>query len=298
MFSSLDYLLYFFVIYGVYVFNWPIQVQVTKRIYIYNSNSKYQSLPLLSYIFHDYVFQEVVPSYPAQLLAWYRSSKNGVLYPSQLCSLWCVKKWGALWPKGRIYLFDYYTHNVTLCRPKWKRLTYKTLGGYILSGVWLRFSPFSQFSSMQYMDGVCVYSLPISPLMSVIFDDICTLCYYHNQIGTMNQWTFVIFRSWSDGMRWICYNVLIGSGNGHNLAIMMHHIDSTYTIVACGDHNTHHLYRVTAIKQTMTKRAGDLGMRRSLRECQVQSSQLYHTTLYTLHNNGALHAIQQTFLHL
>ena len=151
---------------------------------------------------------------------------------------------------------------------------------------------------MQYMDGVCVFSSPISPLMSVIFDDICTLCYYHNQIGTMNQWTFLIFRSWSDGMRWICYNVLIGSGNGYNLAIMMHHIDSTYTIVACGDHNTHRLYRVAAIKQTMTKRAGDLGMRRSLRECQVQSSQLYHTILYTLHNNGALHAIQQTFLHL
>ena len=55
--------------------------------------------------------------------------------------------------------------------------------GYMLPSVCLRLRLFSQLSFIQYM-GLCVFSLPNSPVMIV---RMCTLSYYHHQIGSMNR---------------------------------------------------------------------------------------------------------------
>ena len=68
---------------------------------------------------------------------------------------------------------------------------------YILSSVCVRWSTFSQSSIIQYM-GLCVFSLPISLVMIEI---ICTLSYYHHQIGSMNYYPLFTVRSWNNGMR-------------------------------------------------------------------------------------------------
>ena len=54
---------------------------------------------------------------------------------------------------------------------------------YLLPSVCLRLRLFSQLSFIQYM-GLCVFSLPNSPVMVV---RMCTLSYYHHQIGSMNR---------------------------------------------------------------------------------------------------------------
>ena len=59
----------------------------------------------------------------------------------------------------------------------------KCLVRYMLPSVCLRLPQFSQLSFVQYM-GLCVFSLPNSPAMIV---RICTLSYYHHQIGSMNH---------------------------------------------------------------------------------------------------------------
>ena len=60
----------------------------------------------------------------------------------------------------------------------------KMLVRYMLPSVCLRLRQFSQLSFIQYM-GLCVFSLPISPVMIV---RMCTLSYnYHHQTGNMNH---------------------------------------------------------------------------------------------------------------
>ena len=54
---------------------------------------------------------------------------------------------------------------------------------HMLPSVCLRLRLFSQLSFIQYM-GLCVFSLPNSPVMVV---RMCTLSYYHHQIGSMNR---------------------------------------------------------------------------------------------------------------
>ena len=57
----------------------------------------------------------------------------------------------------------------------------KCLVRYMLSSVCLRFRQFSQSSFVQYL-GLRVFSLPNSPVMIM---GMCTLSYYHHQIGSM-----------------------------------------------------------------------------------------------------------------
>ena len=66
--------------------------------------------------------------------------------------------------------------------------------GYILSGVWVRLSLFSQLSIIQWL---CVYSLPISLLM---IESIYTLSCYHHLIGGMNYYPLFRVRSRNNGM--------------------------------------------------------------------------------------------------
>ena len=73
-----------------------------------------------------------------------------------------------------------------------------------LGKIVLRLRQFSQVSFIQYM-GLCVFSLPISPVMIV---RMCSLSYYQHQIGSMNHKPLFRVRSWNNGMRCMSYYVL------------------------------------------------------------------------------------------
>ena len=116
---------------------------------------------------------------------------SGTLGPffNYLCSVyWCsvygiCKRSDALWPAGRVRFFaDYSISLSSLCILIWRHWTNKMLARYMLPSVCLRLRLFSQLSFIQYM-GLCVFSLPNSPVMIV---RMCTLSYHH-QIGNMNH---------------------------------------------------------------------------------------------------------------
>ena len=100
-------------------------------------------------------------------------------------SLWYLcKRADTLWPAGSVRLFADYTISLSsLCRLIWRHWTNKMLVRYMLPSVCLRLRLFSQLSFIQYM-WLCVFSLPNSPVMIV---RMCTLSYYHHQIGSMNR---------------------------------------------------------------------------------------------------------------
>ena len=113
------------------------------------------------------------------------------IYPGKLgpcfhfwCSVYGIcKRSNTLRPIGRVRLFADYTISLSsLCRLIWRHWTTKMLVRYMLPSVCLRSRRFSQLSFIQYM-GLCVFSLPISPVMIV---RMCTLSYYHHQTGSMN----------------------------------------------------------------------------------------------------------------
>ena len=101
------------------------------------------------------------------------------------CSVYGICKWSdTLWAAGRVRLFADYTISLSsLCRPIWRHWTNKLLVRYMLPSVCLRLRLFSQLSLFQYM-ALCVFSSPNSPVMIV---RMCTLSYYHHQIGSMNR---------------------------------------------------------------------------------------------------------------
>ena len=101
------------------------------------------------------------------------------------CSVYGICKWSdTFWPVGRVRLFADYTISLSsLCRLIWRHWTTKMLVMYMLPSVCLRLRQFSQSSFIRYM-GLCVFSLPNSPVMMV---RMCTLSYHHHQIGTMNH---------------------------------------------------------------------------------------------------------------
>ena len=116
---------------------------------------------------------------------------SGTLGPcfNYLCSVhWCsvygiCKQSDTLWPAGRVRLFADYTISLSLlCRLIWRHWTNKMLVKYMLPSVCLRLRLFSQLSFIQTWG--CVFSLPNSLVMIV---RMCTLSYYHHQIGSMNH---------------------------------------------------------------------------------------------------------------
>ena len=120
---------------------------------------------------------------------------------------WCpiygiCKLSDTLWPLGRVRLFAYYTISLSsLCR-HW---TTKMLVRYMLPRVCIRLRQFSQLSFIRCM-GRCVFSLPNSSVVTV---RMCSLSYYHHQIGSMNHKPLFRVRSWNSSMRCISYYVLI-----------------------------------------------------------------------------------------
>ena len=72
---------------------------------------------------------------------------------------------------------------ITVIDLHWRHWTTNMLVRYMLPSVCLRLRQFSQLSFIQYM-GLCVFSLPNSPVMIV---RMCTLSYHHHQTGSMNH---------------------------------------------------------------------------------------------------------------
>ena len=101
------------------------------------------------------------------------------------CSVYGIgKRSDTIWPAGRVRLFAHYTISLSsLCRLIWRHWTNKMPVRYMRPSVCLRLRLLSQLSFIQYM-GLCVFSLPNSPVMIL---GMCTLSYYHNQIGSMNH---------------------------------------------------------------------------------------------------------------
>ena len=85
--------------------------------------------------------------------------------------------------------------------------------GYILSIVCLKLNRFSHLSFMQCMGlyaGLYVYSISIS-LVMIVRIRVTTLSYYHHQIGSMTHLRLFRFRSWNNGMRFICPSMFLCS---------------------------------------------------------------------------------------
>ena len=96
-----------------------------------------------------------------------------------------ICKWSdIIWPAGRVHSFADYTISLSsLCRPTWRHWTTKVLVRYMLPSVCLRLKQLSQLSFILYM-GLCVFSLPNSPVMIV---RMCTSSYHHHQTGSTNH---------------------------------------------------------------------------------------------------------------
>ena len=101
-------------------------------------------------------------------------------------SVYGICKWSdILWPVGRVRLFANYTISLSSsCRLIWRHWTTNILVRYMLPSVYLRLRQFSQLSLIQYM-GLCVFSLPNSPVMIV---RMWTLFHYRHHTGSMNHY--------------------------------------------------------------------------------------------------------------
>ena len=110
------------------------------------------------------------------------------------------------WFVDCVRLFVHYTIPLSsLCKLIWGHLTNKMPVRYILSSVWVRLGLFSQLSIIQYM-GLCVFTLPI---FLVMIERICTLSYYHNQIGSINYHPLFRVMSWNNDMRCMSLYILL-----------------------------------------------------------------------------------------
>ena len=151
-------------------------------IVLSSSNRKYAPFPLLSF-FRGCVSEMVVLSYSVICYIYITGTLGHCFH--YWCSVYGICKWSdTLWPVGNVRLFtDYILSLSSLCRLICGHWTTKMLAWYRLPSVCLRLRQFSQLSFIQYM-GLCVFSLPNSPVMIV---RMCTLSYYYNQIGSMTH---------------------------------------------------------------------------------------------------------------
>ena len=150
--------------------------------------SEVSTFPIVVIFVRGCVSETVVLSYSVI----YYIIISGTLGPcfNYWCSIYWCSVYGigirsdTLWPAGRVRLFVDDTISLSsLCRLIWRHWTNKMLVRYMLPSVCLRLRLFSQLSFIWYM-GLCVFSLPDSPVMIV---RMCTLSYYHHQIGSMNH---------------------------------------------------------------------------------------------------------------
>ena len=92
----------------------------------------------------------------------------------------------------------------------WRRITYKMPVRYNLSSVWVRLSIFSQLSKYTIGGAVC---FQFTHFLCDDWENIYTLSYYHNQIGSMNYYPLFRVRSWNNDMRYMSFYILIAIQN-------------------------------------------------------------------------------------
>ena len=91
----------------------------------------------------------------------------------------------------------------------------KCLVRYMMPSVCLRLRQLSQLPL--FIRWGCVSSvLPDYPAMIVIM---CTLSYYHHQIGSMNHLPLFRVKSWNNGMRCMSYYVLVFFRNLNDIIV-------------------------------------------------------------------------------
>ena len=102
------------------------------------------------------------------------------------CAVYDECKWSdTFWLADRIRWSVHYIISLSsLCKLIWRHWSYKMLVRYILSSVWVRLSIFSQLSIIQYV-GLCVFSLPISPVMIESMYILCLSIIIKSEV-----WTF------------------------------------------------------------------------------------------------------------
>ena len=146
--------------------------------------SEVSTFPIVVIFFRGCVSEMVVLSYSV-IYYIYILGKLGLCFHFW-CSVYAIwKRSDTLWPVGPVRLFQHYTISLlsSLCRLIWRHWTTKMLVRYMLPSVCVRLRQLSHSSIIQYM-GLCVFSLPISPVMIVRMR---TLSYYLNKTGSMNH---------------------------------------------------------------------------------------------------------------
>ena len=172
-----------------------------------SSNREYPPFPLLSYFFRGCVLQMFVTSYSVTYCI-YVPGKPGICFHHYCAVDEECKYSDTFWLPDRTRLFVQYTISLSsLCKLIWRHWTYKMPVTYILSSVWVRLSIFAPLSIIQYV-GLYDFSWPISVVMiEKIYT--YTLSYYHYQIRSMNYYQLFRVRSWTNGVRWMSFFILI-----------------------------------------------------------------------------------------
>ena len=133
------------------------------------------------------------------------SGKTGILFSLLLCSLWWVQIVGYVLACRSCSFVCTLQHLIIIIVQTYMRTLNLLNACKIYFVECVRLSIFSQLPIIQYM-GLCAFSLPISLVM---IERIYTLSYYHNQIGSMNDYPLFRVRSWNNGMRCMSLYILI-----------------------------------------------------------------------------------------
>ena len=109
---------------------------------------------------------------------------------------------GHIWLADRIRLFVHYTIWLSsLYKLIWRHWTYKVPVRYILSSVWVRLRIFSQLSIIQCM-GLCVFSLPISPVMIESIHILRHITIIKWEVWTITHWLWLGLETMVCGAWW------------------------------------------------------------------------------------------------
>ena len=145
-----------------------------------------------------------VPSYSVTYCI-YVPGKPGICFQDH-CEVYDECKYSdTFWLADRTRLFAQYIISLSsLCKLIWWHWIYKMPVRYNLSSVWVRLS----ISVIHYTicGAVC---LQFTHFSFEDWENIYTLSYYHNQIGSMNYYPLFRVRSWNNAVRCMSFYILI-----------------------------------------------------------------------------------------
>ena len=139
------------------------------RIYIYIVHviiiikSEVPTFPIVIIFFRGCVPEMFITSY--SVTAYTFRENREFVFIGIVQFMMSANSQDTFWLEDRIRLFVHYTISLSsFCRLIWRHWTYKMPVRYSLSSVWVRQGIFSQLPFTKYV-GLCVFSLPISPVM-------------------------------------------------------------------------------------------------------------------------------------